>query len=447
MFHTNGRLFKNAFGTPEMREVFNEAKYVEQFMVVEAALGRAQADLEIIPEEAAEMITETASLEYLDLDKVEQKIDKIDLFTVAIIETWKEAIGDGGEYIHYGATSQDIADTTMVLLVRDGIELLREELATIKGQLEELASEHAETPMIGRTHHVHALPITFGLKAADWLDELTRGIERLEAAAERALVVEFFGAVGSLASLGEEGLDVQKRFAKELDLAVPNTAWFASRDRFLELLNAFITIGGTASRIARQVLLLNREEIGELSEPIPEGMIGSSTMPHKRNPIMSERTVGLVALLRGHANVMGSLLENYDERDAGLWYAEYAIVPEAFLYLHRTLRNIRETLDGLGVHADAMRRNMDIHGGLVTSEAVMMALAESIGRITAHEIVHEAAMEAYESDRSFEEILMDDDRVAETLSTGELAEITDPTRYTGVSNQIVKRTVEGSRDL
>jgi 3-carboxy-cis,cis-muconate cycloisomerase len=442
MFHGNGKLFKDAFGTPEMRDVFNETEYIERFMEAEAALARAQADLGIIPEEAAEEITETASIEYLDVDEVARKIAEIDLFTVAIIETWKEEIGDGGEYIHYGATSQDIADTAMILLVRDGLELLREELSTIQGHLAELAEEHAETPMMGRTHQVHALPITFGLKAADWLDELSRGIDRLEEATARTIVVESFGAVGSLASLGEDGLDVQKRFAEELDLDVPNTAWFAARDRFYELLNTFATIGGTLSRISRQVLLLNREEIDELSEPIPEGMVGSSTMPHKRNPVKSERTVGLAALLKGHASTMGSLVENYDERDAGLWYAEYAIIPEAFLYLHRALYNVRETLADLGVHAESMRENMEIHGGLVTSEAVMMALADSVGRVTAHEVVYEAAMETYESDRSFEEILLEDDRIAEALSAEELAELTDPANYTGVSDRIARRTVD-----
>ena len=442
MFHGNGKLFKDAFGTPEMRDVFNETEYIERFMEAEAALARAQADLGVIPEEAAEEITETASIEYLDVDEVARKIAEIDLFTVAIIETWKEAIGDGGEYIHYGATSQDIADTAMILLVRDGIDLLREELSTIRGHLADLAEEHAETPMMGRTHQVHALPITFGLKAADWLDELSRGIDRLEEAAERTIVVESFGAVGSLASLGEDGLDVQERFAEELDLSVPNTAWFAARDRFYELLNTFATIGGTLSRISRQVLLLNREEIDELSEPIPEGMVGSSTMPHKRNPVKSERTVGLAALLKGHANTMGSLVENYDERDAGLWYAEYAIIPEAFLYLHRALYNVRETLADLGVHAEPMRENMGIHGGLVTSEAVMMALADSVGRVTAHEVVYEAAMETYGSGRSFEEILLEDDRIAEALSAEELAELTDPANYTGVSDRIARRTVD-----
>jgi len=446
MFHTDGRLFKNAFGTEAMREAFDETSYVERFMEVEAALARAEADVGLVPEAAAEEITETASLEYLDLEAVERRIEEIDLFTVAIIETWKDAIGEHGEYIHWGATSQDIADTAMVLLIREGLDLLFEEVERVRESLQDLASEHAETPMMGRTHHVHALPITFGLKAANWLDEVERGLDRLEAAADRALVVEFFGAVGSLASLGEPGLEVQERLADELDLDVPNTAWYASRDRTLELLNAFATLGGTLSRIARNVLVLNREEIGELKEPIPEGAVGSSTMPHKRNPVKSERTVGLASLLRGHANAATSLVEAHDERDAGLWYGEYALLPEAFLYLHRALRNTALTLEGLDVEADAMFENMSVHGGLPTSEAVMMALAESVGRVTAHDLVYEAAMEAVETGRSFEDCLLEDERIAAELSAEAVAELTDPANYTGVSDAIARRTVEASRE-
>jgi 3-carboxy-cis,cis-muconate cycloisomerase len=446
MFHTDGWMFKDAFGTEAMRETFDEEAYVERFMEVEAALARAEAEVGLIPEEAAREITETASLEYLDLEAVERRIAEIDLFTVAVIETWKDAIGENGEYIHWGATSQDIADTAMVLLMREGLDLLFEEVERVRSELQALAVEHAETPMMGRTHHVHALPITFGLKAATWLDELDRDLDRLEAAADRALVVEFFGAVGSLASLGEDGLEVQERLADELDLDVPNTAWYASRDRTLELLNTFATLGGTLAKIGRNVLVLNREEIGELKEPIPEGMVGSSTMPHKRNPVKSERTVGLAALLRGHANAMTSLVEAHDERDAGLWYGEYALVPEAFLYLHRALRNTAETLEGLSVEVEAMRENMDLHDGLPTSEAVMMALAEHVGRQTAHDLVYDAAMEAATSDRGFEDCLLDDERIAEALSAEEVAQLTDPANYTGVSDTIARRAVEASRE-
>lgn len=446
MFHTHGRLFKNAFGTEEMRDVFTEVEYVERFMHVEASLARVEAEVGLIPEAAAEEITETASIEYVDLDEVERKIEEIDLFTVAIIQTWKEAIGENGEYIHWGATSQDIADMAMIELMREGLSVLEEDIVAVRSALENLTLEHAETPMIGRTHHVHALPITFGLKSAGWLDEFARDLDRLEAAVERLEAVQFFGAVGTLASLGEDGLAVQKRLADELDLSVPATAWHVSRDRLVELLDALASMAGTLGRIARQVLVLGREEIDELGEPIAEGQVGSSTMPHKRNPVKCERTVGLAALLRGHSSTLQTLNDGYDERDAGLWYAEYALVPEAFFYLSRALRNSREVLTDLAVNAEGMRENLDVHGGLVTSEAVMMALADTVGRQTAHDLVYDAVTESMESGEPFLETLLDDDWISDALTRDGLERLTDPTAYTGVSDVFARRAVENSRE-
>ncbi len=445
MFHTSGKLFKNAFGTEEMRDIFTETAYAQRFMDVEAALARAEADAGLIPQEAAEEITRTASLEYLDLDEVEQKIAEIDLFTVAIIQTWKDAIGPHGEYIHWGATSQDIADMAMFLLMRDGFDKLKSDIDAIKHTLEELTLDHADTPMMGRTHHVHALPITFGLKSSNWLDEFTRGANRLEDAIDRVSALQFFGAVGSLASIGEPGLEVQENLADELDVSIPNTAWYASRDRLVEVIDVFASLGDSLSRMARQVLMLGREEIDEISESIPDGMVGSSTMPHKRNPVKSERTIGLAALLRGKATAMHLLTDAYDERDAGLWYAEYAVIPEAFLYLGRALRNMKEVLGGLEINQENMRANMDIHDGLPTSEAVMMELASSVGRQTAHEIVYEAATKTMNSDQSFFESLLADERITDELTEEQLRDLTDPSQYTGISSVLAERTAENTR--
>ena len=445
MFHTQGALFEDAFGTAEMREVFAEERYIEAFMESEAALARAEARAGLIPEKAAAGITETASLEYLDIDAVEQRVAEIDLFTVAIIETWKDAIGDAGEYIHWGATSQDIADTAMILLIREGFAIVERDLRAVRDELADLAAEHAETPIIGRTHHVHAIPTTFGLKAATWLDEVERGLNRLDELRERLFVIEFFGAVGTLASLGKSGLEVQEYLAEELELGVPRTAWFAARDRLAELTNVFATVASTLAKISRNVLMLGREEIGEVEEHVPEGMIGSSTMPHKRNPVRSERTVGLAAMIRGHAATMNAVTEAYDERDAGLWYVEYSVVPETFLYLSRALRNTTEVLDTLDVYPEAMSSNLNVHGGLVASEAVMMALAETIGRQSAHDIVGEAAMEALDSEDSFADCLRDDKRVTDALADEEIERLTDPTEYTGVADSLVERTIERTR--
>lgn len=439
-FHTDGPVFKDLFGTPEMREAFREERFVERFLEVEAALARVQGDLGMIPEDAAAEIDAHASLDHVDLDLVSANVEEIHLFTMAIIEAWKEGVGDAGEYIHWGATSQDVSDTALLLQVREGLEIVRDDLERIGDVLAALAEEHAETPMIGRTHHVHAIPITFGLKAATWLDELGRHLDRIDELAERLFVVEFFGATGTLASVGEEGLAVQEGLAEELDLRVPDVAWYAARDRFTELLTTLGMVASTLGRISKGVLMLNRPDIGELAEPIGEDDIGSSTMPHKRNPVKSEEAHMLARLVRSDAGLSFELMEGHDERDASTWFAEFAVVPRAFLYTSRALANVEATLGGLGVDEERMQENLGHFGGVIASERVMMALAERVGRQTAHDVVGEAAMAAFDGEDSFADLLLADDRI--DLPAERIAALTDPETYTGVSAELTRRAVE-----
>lgn len=442
MFHVDGHLFKNVFGTPEMRGVFEEDRFVERFLEVEAALARAEARVGVIPEDAATEISARASLEYVDMDEVEANVEEIHLFTMAIIDAWKDEVGEAGEYIHWGATSQDISDTAMLLQVREGLGVVRRDLEAIGDILGELAVDHAETPMIGRTHHVHALPMTFGLKAATWLDEVERHLDRLDDLEDRLFDLQFFGAVGTLASLGEDGLAVQEALADELDLDVPNVAWYAARDRVAELVTTLAMIDATLGKVASQVLLYNRPEVGELAEPVAEGEIGSSTMPHKRNPVKSEESRMLSRLVRSHAGTMLEALGGYDERDASTWFAEFAVVPETFLYTSRILQYVHEVLADLVVDEDAMYENLHVHGGLVASEAVMMELADEVGRQTAHEILFATASEAIQTDRSFADCLKDDERVTAALSEERIDELTDPTNYTGLSASLARRAAD-----
>lgn len=441
-FHLGGELFGDAFSTSELREVFDQEGYVAAFQEVEAALARAEARAGLIPEEAAKVITEKANPSYVDNGQLATKIDEIDLFTMAIIETWKDAFQDAGEYIHWGATSQDISDTTVVLQLRAAHDVFLRDITAIRDELAPLAETHRDTPMIGRTHHVHATPITFGLKVASWIDELDRHRTRLQRLEEHVFVLEFFGATGTLASLGEEGREVQQYLAEELDLEVPATSWFAARDRFAEYLQTLASIATTLERIAKQILLLNRPEIGELGEPVPEGAVGSSTMPHKRNPVLSERTVALARLVRAQSNVMTEAMAGYGERDFGAWYSEFAVIPEGCLYLGRQLANIRQAIEGLTVNPERMAKNLDIHGSLVASEGVMMELAEYVGRQTAHDIVYDAAMTAMTSDQSFSECLRADSRITNHLSEGKLDELTDHRSYVGLAPQFVDEVLD-----
>jgi 3-carboxy-cis,cis-muconate cycloisomerase len=325
----------------------------------------------------------------------------------------------------------------MVLLIREGFEALFSDVRTIREHLATFAVEHAETPMIGRTHHVHATPITFGLKAATWVDEIDSHVERLKSLEERLFVVQFFGATGTLASLGEDGLAVQAALADDLDLSVPETPWFAARDRFAELLQVLAVVSKTLSKIARQILLLNRSEIGELGEPIPAGEVGSSTMPHKQNPMRSETIIALATLVSVHAGVMTDLMEGYDERDYATWLVEFAILPETFLYASRITANAVTVLGNLDVNEESMAENPLLNGELVTSEAVMMRLGADVGRASAHEIVYENAMAAIEGEETFSAVLCPDKRVTAHLSDDEIDRFTAPESYIGVSSRII----------
>ncbi len=444
-FHTNGVLFSDVFGTQEMRKVFSEERFIERFLEVEAALARAQAEVGIIPAPAAEEITNTASLELLDMDEVAENVTDMHLFSVSIIDAWKRLMGDAGEYVHWGATTQDISDTALVLQMREGLDIVKRDLVAIVAALEDLTERHADTPTMGRTHSVHALPMTFGLRTATWLDEINRQRKRIAEIRDRVEVLEFFGAVGTLASLGDDGLAVQEALAEELDLAVPNVAWFATRDRVAETVTTLAMVSATLARISDQILLQNREEFDELAEPFEAGEVGSSTMPHKRNPVRTEETVMLNRLTRAHAGTALELMVGYDERDFATALAEFAVVPETFLYTSRALKYTHEVLEGLVVDEAAMRHNLGHHGDLVAGEAVMMALAEELGRQTAHDVTHEAAMAALDGEQSYAEALLLDDRVSSVFSSAELEDLLNPESYTGLSAELAQRALKSSR--
>lgn len=428
LFHLDGSLFGPDFATDELRDVFDQDGFVAAFQAVEAALARAEAEVGLIPASAVERITETADLSHVDDDRLGERVAEMGLLIMAIIETWQEAIGDVREYIHCGATSQDVSDTVVVLQLRAAHEPFRRDLTTIRDELVDIAAEHRDTSMISRTHHIHATPITFGLKTASWLEEVDRHLDRLAELEERVFALQSFGATGALGSLDDDGPVVQRELAEELDLALPNVAWFAGQDRFVEYLDTLVEAATTLERIAQQVLILNRPEIGELGEPARAGEIGSSTMPHKLNPVKCERAVALARLVRGQAGVMTDAMAGYNEQDFGAWHVDFAVILEACCYFGRRLQNVLTMLEELEVHPDRMLENLDIHGGLVASEAVMMVLVEHVGRQTVHDVVHEAAMTAQRGDRSFLDCLAADDRVTDHLDAEQLAALTGTAR-------------------
>jgi len=438
-------LFKHNLASPEMRNIFNERSFIEKILKVEAALAEAEAELGIIPEKAAREIVEKASLEYIDLERVEQRVRSTGHFLMAIIESWREKIGESGEFTHWGVTTQDISDTAMMLLIREACSLILSDLVEIKNSLTILADKYKDTPMAGRTHCVHAVPMTFGFKAGVWLDEVSRHIERFKEIQKRLFVGNITGAVGTFAGFGPKGPEVQKLTLKKLGLEAPAICWHAARDRIAEFLNLLAIIASTLSKIANQVLILMRPEILEIEEPIPPGHVGSSTMPQKRNTFLSETSIALARIIRAYAHTMTESMETLDERNFSTWFVEFVIIPESCLFTSIILKNLKTILQKLEVHPENMERNLELTGGLINAEAVMMALAQKIGRQRAHSIVYDCAMKAQREKRPFIDVLLENKTITEHISKQDLKKLLDPASYTGLSSDIVKQLITSQK--
>jgi len=434
-------LFGDQFSTPEMRAIFDERAMIQRWLDVEAALAAAQAELGLIPADAAGAIAHGARVERLDLDAVRRDLGVTAHPIVPVVRALERAVGEHGRWVHWGATTQDIMDTGMVLQLRAAHAILVRDLRALTGVLAATAARHRDTVMAGRTHAQQALPITFGFKAAVWVAECLRHLERFEQLAPRLLVGELGGAVGTLAGLGPRGEEVQRRVMARLGLGVPPIAWHASRDAVTELVVLLAMVGGTLARIANEVIELSRTEVLELEEPFVHGKVGSSTMPHKRNPAHAERVVAIGRVLRGLAGTALETMVAAHERDMSVGRAEWALVPEAACLAaaaeHWTLHIAR----GLRVDERRMRENLGRTGGLLLSEAVMLRLGAALGRNAAHDVVYEAAMAAFEDGRSFRDLLLRDPRVSAVLPATELDDALDPAGYTGLAGVFVDRVV------
>ncbi len=440
------QLFGDQFSTPEMRAVFEERAMLQRWLDVEAALAAAQAEVGAVPAGAAETIARRARVELLDLDRVKRDLAVTAHPIVPVIRELERVCGDAGRWVHWGTTTQDVIDTGMTLQLKAAHAILRRDLVALVRVLTDLAERHRDTVMAGRTHAQQALPITFGFKVATWVAEGLRQVERLDEVAPRLLVGQLAGAVGTLAGFGPQGVEIQRRALERLGLGVPPIAWHTARDAVTEFVALLALIGGTLARIANEVIQLQRSEIAELEEPFAHGKVGSSTMPHKRNPTHAERIVAIGRLLRGQATIAFETMVAAHERDMSVGRAEWLLVPEATCLasaaLHWTLLVVR----GLRVDTARMTENLDRLGGLLLSEAVMLRLGQDLGRNAAHDLVYEAAMAAYEGKGRFRELLRQDARTA-VVSEAELDRLLDPASYTGLAAIFVDRVVKDARRL
>ncbi|MEP9379324.1 3-carboxy-cis,cis-muconate cycloisomerase [Aquabacter sp. CN5-332] len=430
------------FGTPEMRDVFSEDALVARYLDAEAALARAQARLGVIPEAAAAAIDESCRTFKVDFERLRQETEIVGYPILPLVHQLAEAAGEAGRYVHWGATTQDIMDTANVLQLRAALDIVERDLRAVRDLLRALALKHRDTPMAGRTHLQQALPVTFGYKVAVWLSSIDRHLERLAQARPRILVGEFSGAAGTLASVGDAGLEMQRLYCEELGLAQPVITWHVARDGFAEAASLLGLITGTLAKIATDVMLMASTEFGEVSEPFVPGRGASSTMPQKRNPISSELMLAAAKSVRQHvATMLDGMIHDF-ERATGPWHVEWIALPESFLLTGASLAHAKFMLAGLVVHEDRMRRNLDLTGGLIVAEAVMMAAAPQLGRQQAHDVVYAACREAIENGGTLAERLATIPEIVAALGGRAGIEARcDPANYLGLCGAMVDRAL------
>ncbi|MEA2504397.1 MAG: hypothetical protein QOG36_1440 [Actinomycetota bacterium] len=385
---TDSALYAHLWGTDELRRVFDEAGRIQGWLDVLAALAQAQAELGIIPEEAAKAIAGSSSVELLDLEAVAEETRRTGHSTLGLIRGWQAVLPDEArEWVYYGATVQDLTDTWSALAARKVLGVAWRDLRAIEEILLSLAEAHRDTLMAGRTHGQPGSPITFGYKAAGWADEVRRHLDRLKEAGPRLFAGQLGGGVGTLAFFGSGGVELRRRFCGLLGLETPAISWTSSRDRPAELVHLLAMVTATLARVGNEVYQLSRPEIGELAETPGPGVVGSITMPHKRNPEIAEHLVTLSRLVRAQQGVVLEGMVAEGERDGRGWKAEWAAVPEACLLAGAALDLAKRMLAGLEVHPEAMRGNL---GAMAASEKLLAALAPSEGKHATQDVLQRA---------------------------------------------------------
>lgn len=441
---TNSKIWGEMFGTEKMQNNFSDEATIQFYLDVESALARAQSKLKIIPKQAGEKITDAANLSWLNWETLKKRTEIVGYPILPLIEQMSLSVEDGyGQYCHWGATTQDIMDTADVLQIRKGLDLLSNDLNAIAIALVNIVKKYKDTPMAGRTHLQHALPVPFGYKAATWLSSIDRHIKRLEEIKSRVFNVSFFGAAGTLASLGEQdGLKTQEQLAKQLNLNVPDVSWHSIRDNFCEVTGWLALVGASLGKIAYDVMLMMQTETQEVAEPFLPGRGASSTMPQKRNPISSEVMLACSKILRElHSSMLDAMVLDH-ERATGQWHVEWYSLPNAFIISSACLSSARFLLEGLEVSPENMNKNMNKTNGLIVAESVMMSLAPHIGRQVAHDLVYDCCRDSIKNKTSFVEALHSSKDISDIFNKEQLIKIVDPANYLGAGPAMAQRLLD-----
>jgi 3-carboxy-cis,cis-muconate cycloisomerase len=435
--------FNGLFTDASMQKVFSDEVRIKKWIQTEIALLSAQVEIGYAPKNVAVKLTEVAQLENIDINEMKSDFDKIGFPILPFVkQLTKLCDSETARWVHYGATTQDILDTGTVLQMKEGFQLIEHEIEAIIDAVAVLVKEHRDTVMAGRTFMQLAAPITFGYKAAVWLDELLRHQERLLEIKKRLLVGQCAGAVGTFATLGDKGIEVQRLMMEELGLGVPDITWHTARDRWSELVSFFAMLSATFAKIATEIATLMRSEIGELSEPFEIGRGSSTTLPQKRNPISCEPIIANAHRLREmSSSQMVSMIQEHERGSLGQMHLEWMVIPESFILLSGVLKHSRFILENLWVGKENMKNNLNLQGGLIMSEAVMMGLAPKIGKSKAHHIVYEAAGKAIDSGISLRNALLDNTEILQLLSVSEIDQLIDPSNYTGSAGAMVDKVL------
>jgi 3-carboxy-cis,cis-muconate cycloisomerase len=435
-------IFRDIFSTEPMRRIFADENRIQKYLDIEAALARAQARLGVIPQNACDEILRRCSIAEYDFAQLKTQTERIGYPVLPVVQQLVALCRDGlGEWCHWGATTQDITDTATILQIREALDLVEADLVAISDALAALARRHRDTPMAGRSNLQQAVPITFGYKVATYLAGFERHLQRLKELRPRVLVGEFGGAAGTLASLGNCGLEVQAGLMQELGLGQPEIAWHTVRDGIAEVGCFLGLVTGSCGKIALDVKLMMQTEVEEVYEPFHEGRGSSSTMPQKRNPISSVYITATTSLVRQHvAALLDAMVEDH-ERATGPWEIEWIAVPEIFSLASGALAQTRFMVSGLQVDERKMRANLDITRGLIMSEAVMMGLGPHIGRQYAHDLVYDICRKVIATGRPLIDLLAEDKEIGKHLDRTALEKLCDPANYLGQAGEMVDRVL------
>jgi 3-carboxy-cis,cis-muconate cycloisomerase len=443
------KLLDALFRWDAVTTLFRDEARLQRMLDFEAALARAEAGTRAIPSSAANAIAAKCRAELLDIEKLRKAAGLSGNLAIPLVKHLRDLVAaddkDSAGYVHWGATSQDTIDTGLILQLQEALILIATDVDQLCGALAAMADEHRATPIVGRTWMQHAVPTTLGIKFAGWLDAMGRHRERLRETQMRCIVLQFGGAVGTLAALGSHGGAIAKSLAMELQLPLPQMPWHSHRDRMAEIATTMGLLTGTLGKIARDISLHMQTEVGEMLEPAEEGRGGSSTMPHKRNPVAATAISSAATRVPGLVGTMLSAMMQEEERGLGGWHAEWETLPEIVCLTAGALHHLAGIAPRLELNVERMRENLELSNGLIFSEAVTAALSNKIRRSPARAVIDAACEQASKEKRPLREIIQRDKNITQHICPDELDKLFDARNYFGMANQFIDSVIDKNK--